>query len=64
MSGLYREEPLREGQRSPWAGEFGVEGGVCQPYSVASRDWGMLREPGGQVCFVRLNRHLSHLSRV
>lgn len=24
MSGLYREEPLGEGQPSPWAGEFRV----------------------------------------
>ena len=26
MSGLYREEPLGEGQPSPWAGKFRVEG--------------------------------------
>ena len=26
MSGLYREESLGEGQPSPWAGEFRVEG--------------------------------------
>lgn len=28
MSGLYREEPLREGQPSPWAGKSRVEGRV------------------------------------
>ena len=38
MSGLYREESLEEGQPSPWAGEFRVEGRVCQPYPVTSRD--------------------------
>ena len=26
MSGLYREEPLEEGQPSPWAGKFKVGG--------------------------------------
>ena len=30
MSGLYREEPLREGQPSPWAGKFKVGDRVCQ----------------------------------
>ena len=30
MSGLYREEPLGEGQPSPWAGKFRVGGRVCQ----------------------------------
>jgi hypothetical protein len=30
MSGLYREEPLGEGQASPWAGKFRVGGRVCQ----------------------------------
>ena len=29
-SGLYREEPLGEGQPSPWAGKFRVEDRVCQ----------------------------------
>lgn len=29
MSGLYREEPLGEGQPCPWTGEFRVEGGGC-----------------------------------
>lgn len=28
MFGLYREEPLGEGQSSPWAGEFRVLDGV------------------------------------
>jgi hypothetical protein len=30
ISGLYREEPLGEGQPSPWAGKFRVEDRVCQ----------------------------------
>jgi hypothetical protein len=30
MSILYREEPLGEGQPSPWAGKFRVLGRVCQ----------------------------------
>ena len=30
MSGLYREEPLGEGQPSPWAGKFRVRSRVCQ----------------------------------
>lgn len=29
VSASYREEHLGEGQPSPWAGEFSVEGGVC-----------------------------------
>lgn len=28
MSGLFMEEPLGEGQPSPWVGEFREEGGV------------------------------------
>jgi hypothetical protein len=27
---FYREEPLWEGQPSPWTGKFRVEGGICQ----------------------------------
>ena len=38
MSGLYREEPLGEGQPSPWAGKFRLEGSMCQPYPVTGRD--------------------------
>ena len=38
----------RVGQLRPWAGEFRVEGRVCQPYPVTGRDLGMLGEPGGQ----------------
>jgi hypothetical protein len=30
MSGLYREEPLEEGQFSPWAGKFRVWDRVCK----------------------------------
>ena len=36
-SGLCREEPLREGQPSPWAGKFRAEVRVCQPYSITGR---------------------------
>lgn len=38
MAGLYREEPQEEGQPSPWAGEFGVEDRVCQPYLVTGKE--------------------------
>jgi hypothetical protein len=38
VSGFHREEPLREGQPSLRAGQFRVEGGVCQPYPATSRD--------------------------
>ena len=38
MSGLYREEPMVQGQPGPWAGEFSVEGRVCQPYPVTGWD--------------------------
>ena len=38
MVGLYREEQLGKGQPSPWAGEFGVEGRICQPHPVTDRD--------------------------
>jgi hypothetical protein len=30
MSGIYKEEPLGEGQPSPWARKFRVGGRVCQ----------------------------------
>lgn len=29
MPGIYREDPLEEGQTSPSAGEFRVDGRVC-----------------------------------
>lgn len=48
MSGLYNEGG---GEAPPLAGKFRVEGRVCQPCSVAGRDWGMLGELGGQVPF-------------
>ena len=38
MSGLYREEPLGEGQPGLWDGEFREGGWVCQPHPVKSRD--------------------------
>jgi len=38
MSELYTEEPLEEGQPSPWAGEFSVESRVYQLYTVTGRD--------------------------
>jgi hypothetical protein len=44
MSALYREEPLGEGQPSPWARKFKVGGGSSQIGTDGS-------EPGGQVCF-------------
>uniref|UniRef100_A0A0V1KHR0 Uncharacterized protein n=1 Tax=Trichinella nativa TaxID=6335 RepID=A0A0V1KHR0_9BILA len=37
MSGLYREEPLGEGQPSPWAGKFRVGGRVCQSLVLGSQ---------------------------
>lgn len=36
-SGFCREEPLEEGQRSSWSGEFRAEGRVCQSYPVMGR---------------------------
>ena len=42
MSGLYREEPLGEGQLRPWAGKFGVGIKVCQ---VGLRDAGRTWKP-------------------
>lgn len=30
MSGLFREEPLKGGQPSPWVGKFEVRGRICQ----------------------------------
>jgi len=37
LAGLYREEPLGEGQSSPcW--RIGIEVRVCQSYSVIGRD--------------------------
>lgn len=51
MAGLYRQEPLGEGQPSSWAGEFQVEGGVWQTHPVTGREWEMLGERGGQICF-------------
>jgi len=38
ISGLYREDPLTKGHLYLWAGDFGVEGRVCQPHSVTDRD--------------------------
>ena len=64
MSGLYREEPLGEGQPSVWAGEFRVEGGVGQLYPVTGSNRGMLGEPKGQVRFDMVNRNLSGQSWV
>lgn len=56
MVGLYREE-----QPDLWAQEFRVEGGVCQPYPITSRnreDLALRSAP------MTLNRHLSHLPQV
>jgi hypothetical protein len=38
MFGLYREEPVVQGQPSLCAGEFRVEGRVCQPHPVTGVD--------------------------
>jgi hypothetical protein len=38
MSGLYGEEPLGEGQFSPWSRGFRVKGGECHPYTVIGKD--------------------------
>jgi hypothetical protein len=40
MSGFYREEPLGEGQPSPWARKVRVGGGICQV--VTEGCWGNL----------------------
>lgn len=63
MAGLYRKEPLGEGQPNPWPGKFEIEGGVCQSYPVTDRNLGMLGESGSQVCFNVLNSHFRHLSQ-
>jgi hypothetical protein len=39
MSGLYRNEPLGEGQPSPWAGKFRF-GYVRQALRDSGRTWG------------------------
>ena len=46
MSRLYRGVSMREGQHSPWAGKLRVWG-----WGMPGRDFGVLGEPGGQVCF-------------
>jgi hypothetical protein len=48
MFGLYREEPLGEGQPSPWTGKFRVGDRVCQ---VGLRDTGRTWRPG-LLCYV------------
>lgn len=49
---------------APWVGEFRIGAGYAsQEDPVTGRDRGMLGEPGGQVCFGMLNRHLSHFSQ-
>ena len=50
MSGLHREEPLREGQLSPWAGKFRIEGRVCQVGSEGC--WENLEARSALVCWV------------
>lgn len=37
ISGLYREDPLGEGQPSPWTEEFRVGGGVLQTGGPCNR---------------------------
>ena len=48
ISGLHREEPLREGQLSPWAGKFRIEGRVCQVGSEGC--WENLEARSAFVC--------------
>jgi hypothetical protein len=60
IGGVYREGHW-EGQPSPWTREvLGRQG------AGYARLWGgrMQAEPRGQVPFVVLNRHLSHLSGI
>ena len=38
MSAFCREEHLWDGQPSPWAGEFRVEGRICQLYLVTGKN--------------------------
>jgi hypothetical protein len=64
QTGLYKEESLREWQPGPWAGDFRVDCGVCPPYPVTGRDWGLLGELVGRVYFDMLNRHLGDRSWV
>ena len=51
----------REGQPSLWDGRSRIVGRVCQLGGPFNR-WGLrdAGEPGGQVCFHRFSRHLSH----
>ena len=54
MSGLYMEEPLGEGQPSPWAEEFRPVGRRVQGcgQSMPSRDWCLLGEPGARSALI------------
>lgn len=38
LSGLYRQEPLEEGQSSPGAGKIRKDGGVWEPHPVTGRN--------------------------
>lgn len=55
LSGIFREEPLKEGHSRPWAGKFKVECGIGESYSLVGSDREKLGEPGFDI----LNRHLS-----
>lgn len=63
MSVVYREKSRgREIQPLGW--KLRAEGRVCQPHPVTDTEWGMLGEPGGQICFGMLNCYLSCLPGV
>ena len=54
-SELYREEPLGEGQPSPWAGKFRVGGGICR---VGTEEcWESLKARSALIC-----KNIMHLS--
>jgi hypothetical protein len=59
MSGLHREESLREGQPRLWAREFRVGGEACQPNPCNKEELGDAGKPGGLVHFEMLSKHLS-----
>jgi hypothetical protein len=48
MSGLHREEPVAEGQLSPWAGKLGVGCSVCQVRTEGC--WENLKARSALVC--------------
>lgn len=60
MAGLYREGKQKESSPASQLGKFKM--GVCQPYPIACRNWGMLREPGDRGHFqMSIGTSFSHL---